>query len=104
MDTVALIAQLEREWDQSEGFLGRLRTGVFDQQGFQRLKTLLEGIRIPEETEVDRRLVALLWFMPVFMLWQRERVARGGSATESEVDAAAEQVASLLLAQILGGP
>jgi hypothetical protein len=74
-----LIAALEHEWDLCEGFLGKLREGTFDPAGLDRLMRLLDGIDFTDAPEVNRKLVSLLWFMPLFMEWQRERVHEHGA-------------------------
>ena len=35
---------------------------------------MLERIKLSDDASVDRRLVALLWYIPVFLRWQKERV------------------------------
>jgi hypothetical protein len=69
-----LIAALEHEWDLGQGFLGKLRQGLFDPVGLERLIRLLDRIDFGDAVEVNRRLISLLWFMPLFIEWQRERV------------------------------
>jgi hypothetical protein len=73
-----LISALEHEWDLGEGFLGKLRENTFDSAGLERLMRLLDGIDFGDAPEVNRRLVSLLWFMPLFMEWQRERAHEHG--------------------------
>lgn len=100
-----IIANLEAEWDEPDGFFWRLRQGDFDPVGASRYESVLKshareirGLKL-----LDRRVVELLWFGPIFMMWQRERVSeRGGSA--SSVELAANRIADILLADVLGGP
>lgn len=73
----SLIEELDAEYDRSVGFLGKLRFGVFDHEGASRLLGLLERIEL-DDGPVDRRLVQLLWFMPTFIQWQKERFSREG--------------------------
>jgi hypothetical protein len=73
-DTSSLIRALEAEYDLETGFLGRLRRGVFDQAGLERLIAVLDSIEWGDDRTVDRRLVALLWLIPTLMGWQVERV------------------------------
>ena len=73
-----LLDRLDSEWE-DDGFLGRLRQGDFDPGGSERLLSLLRAIpEGGEEPTISRRLVALTWFIPQFMTWQRERVAEVG--------------------------
>jgi len=73
MNVTEVIRQLECEWD-LDGFFGRLRDGVLDATALKRTKKLVKSIRFGRAKLIDRRLVSLLWFIPVFMEWQRERV------------------------------
>jgi hypothetical protein len=68
-----LINRLDDEWDQDDGFLGRLRAGLFDREGYERFLGLLQSIETKGDV-FDRRLVELLWFVPTFMEWQTERL------------------------------
>ncbi len=82
MDTDAIISKLEDEWRFDGGFFGRLRNGDFDAQAFSRLIVVLDGISLQDEMALNRRMVSLLWFMPLFMRWQRERVQESGCDME----------------------
>lgn len=93
---------LEAEWDLSEGFLGRLREGHYDPEGFRRFEQLLRSIQLDEEKPLDRRFVALTWYVPTFMSWQRERVEEV-SGSIRELDAAITKIHNLL-EQLLGVP
>jgi hypothetical protein len=103
MDTHRLIVRLEAEWDRSQGFLGRLRTGEFDPAGFERFEQLLRSVNLGDEETIDRRLVSLLWFVPLFMTWQRERVAEQGGDPD-QVEAATQKITDILLRDVLGAP
>ena len=59
-DAKQLIAALEAEYDQDEGFLGLLRTGHFDSLARDRFLRLLESIDLGANVSIDRRVVALL--------------------------------------------
>ena len=86
MDIQQIVGLLEAEWESPGGFLSRLREGVFDQTGFLRFEQLLSSIQLDNEKPFDRRFVALTWYAPIFMSWQRERLQeRGGSVDELEM-------------------
>ena len=72
------IRSLEMEWSKPEGLLGKAREGTFDKQQADAFVTTLESIELSEESTIDRRLVALLWYVPGFLRWQKERVAAKG--------------------------
>ena len=78
MDISLVVSRLEREWDFESGFFGLLRRGEFDRTSLQRLLAILEGINFKDDGVINRRLVSLLWFMPLFMEWQKERVQEQG--------------------------
>ncbi len=102
MDADTMIEALEREWEFDSGFFGRLRRGEFDKAGFSRLIDILGHIDLQDSTSVDRRVVSLLWYMPLFMGWQAERVQESGVSVE-DFDKAINQVHNLLEG-ILGIP
>jgi len=78
-----IIAELERFWEPDEGVFWRLRQGVLDPQGLEKVAVLLESIKVTEESLLPRRFVALVWFIPIFLEWQRDRVKeRGGDMHE----------------------
>jgi hypothetical protein len=102
MDAAEAIKLLESEWEQPDGFLGRLREGKFDTAGFERFEKLLRSIDRHQDGVINRRLVSLLWYAPTFMSWQRERVAEQGSSIE-ELEIAITKTHNLL-EEILGVP
>jgi hypothetical protein len=82
-DLGELIERIELEYDRSEGFLGRLRSGTFDPAGAQRLLGLLGSLDLADGP-VDRRLVQLLWYMPIFMQWQKDRLSEADATATKE--------------------
>jgi hypothetical protein len=79
------IPALEAEWAKPDGFLARVREGVFDPQQGAGFVRLLESLTAPTDAVIDRRLVALLWYIPGFLQWQKERVSeKGGDAIALE--------------------
>ena len=96
------IRTLEAEWQKPDGFLGKTREGIFDEQAGATFAAKLENIELPPGTTIDRRLVALLWYIPNFLDWQKERVKeRGGNS------AGLEQLRNRvqgLIEQVLGVP
>lgn len=72
-----LIDKIDQEYDRTTGFLGLLRQGTFDSQSSERLLDLLSSLELGNGP-VDRRLVQLLWYMPIFLQWQIERFDASG--------------------------
>jgi hypothetical protein len=77
MDTKKLIEQLEIEWDLN-GFLGQLRQGNFVPKSAAHFLDLLREVDILREEVIPTRLLSLLWYLPSFLAWQRERVVEKG--------------------------
>jgi hypothetical protein len=73
-DNERLISELEAEYDQDQGFLGLLRAGHFDSLARDRFLRLLQSIDLGSSGPIDRRIVALLWYIPLFMQWQERRL------------------------------
>jgi hypothetical protein len=102
MDIQLLINRLEREWDLEQGFLGRLRMGELDVDRFSRLKQVLESIDSKDDSLMNRRVISLLWYMPLFMSWQRDNFLNDEKKMQF-LDRAVNEVTSAL-ENILGIP
>ena len=96
------ISELENEWDFEHGFFGILRRGIFDSAALQRLIYKLNAITLLDESQIHRRVVSLLWYMPLSMEWQRESVQESGFDI-AEFDKAANLVQSSV-ERLLGVP
>lgn len=95
------IGLLESEWERETGFFGKLRAGRFDDAAYARVVSTLERI---DQTGpvVSSRFVALTWYIPMFLHWQKERcVERGYDATAYE---RASNRLSALAEELLGIP
>jgi hypothetical protein len=68
------ITSLEAEWSPEDGFFWRIRQGHFSTSDFEKALKKVAAISISEEADLPRRLVSLLWYIPLFMQWQVERV------------------------------
>lgn len=79
---MTFVDELDAEWD-TDGLLGQLRLGHFEPGNASRFLELLRGIEIPANAMVPKRALALLWYLPSFLAWQRERVMeKGGNVAE----------------------
>ena len=96
------IATLEAEWEPEAGFLWKARQGQFDAVGLERTLKKLQSLVIEESADVPRRLVSLLWYMPLFLHWQTDRVRRSGGNMNSYARAVAS--VSNEIERILGVP
>ena len=73
---------LESEWAPDSGFFWNIRQGRFVKEEYERALRKLEAISVAEGAMIPRRLVSLLWYIPTFMEWQRERVRENGGNFE----------------------
>ena len=79
----AIAEKLQAEWDDiPDGFFSKLRDGIMDQDRYEHVLRLLKEARdvslaYPEDC-LDKLFVKVLWFMPIFMAWQIQRVEKNG--------------------------
>jgi hypothetical protein len=103
MRTQDAIRPIEAAWQMPNGVLFRLRRGILDQKGLSDLVNLLKTIERPGENEsLPRRFVSLLWYVPIFMHWQEERVRESGGSIKVLEDFAT--LATNEIERILGVP
>jgi hypothetical protein len=82
MDTQAAVQALEEAWD-TDGFLGMVRTGHYVGIEGEKFLHLLRSMEVPSDVCIPRRLVALLWYLPSFLEWQKPRIAEEGGDVQS---------------------
>jgi hypothetical protein len=77
-----LIAELEAAYDMDSGFIGQARARRYDASALDRFLKVLA--RCPDHTDgpMDGRLVRLLWWTPLILMWQIEGLAKEGQAVE----------------------
>jgi hypothetical protein len=93
------IRLLESDWSKDQGFFWRIRQGQFHPAEFARVLQNISSVSFDEDAQLPRRIVSLLWYIPVFMEWQRERVSeRGGDsvAYEKAITAMTNEIERLL--------
>ena len=96
------ILELEKAWAEPNGFLYRIRNGNFDLEGRSEFLATLDRLCPQKEKMMPRRLVSLLWYLPLFLEWQRDRILKAGGAIK-EFDQFINDVQSRL-EDILGVP
>jgi hypothetical protein len=67
---------LESAWNDPNGVLVKARDGEFSPVEGKAFVERLRRIEIGPGSEIDRRLVSLLWYLPQFLEWQTERVTQ----------------------------
>jgi len=84
MNNEELITLIEAELDLDNGFFGKLREGQFDRASYVRCKQALDRVHreMQNAETISRRLVSLLWYIPLFMTWQTERMTGSIEAQE----------------------
>lgn len=87
MNEAEIIRTLESEWKIEQGFFWQIRQGVFVEKEFQRALMKVSSIRDLEDTRLNRRLVSLLWYIPLFMQWQVERISENGGDADAYIRA-----------------
>ena len=95
------IALLETELEET-GFFWRIRDGVFDPDDFDRALRKLSSISIRDDDLLPRRLVSILWYLPLLMTWQVERIRESGGDVAA-FQRATTQVTNVV-EQLLGVP
>lgn len=99
MNYDSFINAIATEWEPDVGFFWKARRGDFDKQGFTRTLGKLQSMTIDEDAELPRRLLSILWYIPLFMNWQIERVREAGGDEEEygmAVAAATDEIERLL--------
>lgn len=80
-----IIKQLEDVWEVDSGFFWKLRQGKFDKELYNEFIVLLKSISFEDEELISSRAVSLLWYIPLFMEWQIERVQNDISPEEYRI-------------------
>ncbi|MDP9081235.1 MAG: hypothetical protein M3O71_27800 [Bacteroidota bacterium] len=93
------IELLNKSWEPG-GFLDGIHEGIFDRQLFNELYQSLQAIQIDDHENIERELIKLLWFIPIFMHRFKEYVT--GISSE-EYDGLREDIEEQL-ARIFGYP
>lgn len=76
MNNQNIIDNLNKCWDYNEGFFGKLRQGLFDEVLFKEFLKLLKEISFDGADCIPKNVVSMLWYIPLFMEWQKERISK----------------------------
>jgi len=86
---------LDLEWSPGDGFFWQIREGRFPIQSFVRAFDRVSSISISEDALIPRRVVSLLWYIPLFMDWQTERIREAGGDVDEFVRATSRMTAEI---------
>jgi hypothetical protein len=98
----AYISAIEAEWEPETGFFWRTRQGDFRKDDFERTLRKLAAVPSMTGQSVPARLVSVVWYIPIFAEWQRDRV-QGCGADPAEYERAKAQLTNEV-ERILGVP
>jgi hypothetical protein len=70
--------EFREAWE--DGFFYNLRQGIFNEYQYEKLRSVLERcvLHLNASDTIDKELVKLIWFTPLFVDWQRERLLEKG--------------------------
>lgn len=103
MNIDKLVESLGAEWDIEEGSLYLIRNGKFDSAIADHLLAVLDDVTLDDPECLPRRVVSLLWFIPVFLYWNAERVEDVSGISHSEYESFIIKVSERLM-KLLGVP
>jgi hypothetical protein len=76
MITQEQINELDKSWDQEEGFLGQIRQGKFNEKLYAEYLNLLRSINIGEDECIPKHAITCLWYVPSFIDYWEHLVCR----------------------------
>ena len=97
--STTLVSDLESCWEWETGFFAKLRRHQWDAEAFERVLKVLSAIETNDSTSIPRRIVSMLWYMPMVMSWQSEQVVKSEIETaiyESAFNRIQEQIERIL--------
>ena len=80
-----VIQRLESLWGDGL-FFDNVRRGKFLDREGEDLIDVIKSLTIEEDDLVPKRLVSLLWYVPIFLEWQKGRVREINPARSSAYD------------------
>jgi len=103
-----IISLLDAEWEIPDGFFYKVRQGQLDEDGYERVISILKSVKVffkrSQATQIDRKLVGALWYIPIYLSWQDERIKeREGNEAHDIYGRWCSRVVELMV-HILGHP
>ena len=90
--TSEFVEGLEHEWSSPEGFLFKFRFAEFDENGYNRLVSLLREINFGDEMLISRDVVSFSWNIPLFLYAHREINIEKNPESASKINTAISNV------------
>ena len=72
------IKSIESEWEPEEGFFWKVREGNFEDAEGRRALSKVAAVPTLTDQTIPVRLVSVLWYVPLFLEWQVDRVRKNG--------------------------
>lgn len=102
----SIVEKLEYEWSRETGFFGQLRCGKFSDTSFRRFICILDEIKLCEKNNnssyIEKEVVRLLWYCPMFIDWQKENLINSGVLQEKIIQS--QSLIETYLEDIFGVP
>lgn len=67
-----IIKLLDNAWEMEEGFFYEIRNRNFDLKKGNGLHSLLQKIDLEKAKTIDKKLVRLLWYIPIYLDYQKD--------------------------------
>jgi hypothetical protein len=83
MSPETFIASIETEWEPEAGFFWKIRQGDFHNEDFEGAYAKVAAVPHSADKVISARLVSVLWYIPLLMQWQVERVREAGGDTSA---------------------
>jgi hypothetical protein len=80
MDYHKFIDHMEVEWDEG-GFFEKIRNGNYDSSRANYIIDLICSLETNGQDFLPKRLISLIWYIPIFLDWQVDRVTEQGGDT-----------------------
>lgn len=67
-----IIKHLDNAWEMEDGFFYEIRSRKFDLEKGNSLYNCLQKFELEESKTIDRKLVKLLWYIPMYLDYQKD--------------------------------
>lgn len=71
---------LGKSWE--SGFFFEIRSGIFRIDEYEKVLMALKGISAHPMNSMEKELITLIWIIPTFVTWQKDRLLSNGMDDE----------------------